>query len=235
MRVVVLACALILASRTNAVAQDVVPRPPEITASGRGEISVAAEHAVLTVTVETSASSASTAASENARLVGSTLEKLRAAGAKEAELTNGGYSLNQDYENGDRRRPRGFVARNSIRIEVPHVADVGKLIDAAISGGATIVSPIQYVGPNLQVARRDALKAAVSDATRDAQTLAEASGGSLGRLLSLTTTPAMPIYNMNQVVATGMMETPGMGTSIRPTDLMVTAVATGRWEFVPRR
>lgn len=237
MKLVLIAAALAVACPDSLRGQETTPRTPEISASGRGESFITPDHAILVVTVETNSSSASGAAEENAKLVTLSMEKLRTAGAKTLELTNGGYSLNQDYENGDRRRPRGFVARNSIRIEVPRVADVGKLIDAAVSGGANLVSPIQYLGPNMDQARRDALKSAANDATRDAQTLAAAAGGTLGRLISMSTGIGAPpiAYGSEMVRQTSVTGSTAVPTSIRPTDLVVSAIATGRWEFVPKR
>ena len=234
----IIACGLlVLFGATTAIAQEIAPRVSEIATMGRGEARVAPDRAVLSVTVETTARTATEAAANNARTVAATLASLRAAGVKESELSNSRYSVTQDFENGDRRRPRGFIARNSIRIDVPAAAETGKLIDAALAGGANIVSPIQFLGRDMPTARRDALKAAVAQARLDAETLAEAAGGTLGRLLSMTTGIAQPMYGgYDQVVVTASsLPSPAEPTVIRPNDILVTAVANGRWEFVPRR
>ena len=75
----------------------------------------------------------------------------------------------------------------------------------------------------------------VNIARRDAETLAEASGGSLGRLLSMSTTMGQPMpYQL--AVATGTtMASRVVPTVIKPNDILVSAVANGRWEFVPGR
>jgi uncharacterized protein YggE len=209
-------------------------RITEISVTGRGETSLTPDRAVVIATVVTNASSATSAANDNARIVAEVLSKLRAAGYADRQVTNAGYSLGQDYENGDRRRPRGFVARNSVRVEVPRVNDVGRVIDAAIAAGATEVSPIQFSGPDMPGARRSALRSAVAEARLDAETLAEAAGGSLGKLLSISTTPAQPVYrDPGMVVVTGLAS--GGSTEIRPNDITVVAIASARWEFVPRR
>ena len=235
MKTFLLGCLFVATIAAQSSAQDGSAKVSEISAGGRGEVSIVPNRAVLVVGVENNANLAAAAGADNARLVASTMASLRAAGITESQLSNGGYSLSQDYENNDRRRPRGFTARNSIRIEVPNVSDVGKLIDAALAGGANIVSPIQYLGAGMPNARRDALKAAVAEARQDAETMAEASGGSLGRLLSMATG-----YSDARSVLGGMvMATSGtLGnepTSIRPNDIRVVASATGRWEFVLRR
>lgn len=209
-------------------------RVSEIAVTGRGEAILTPDRAVVVATVVTSASSAASAANDNARIVSEVMSRLRAAGYTDRQVTNGGYSLGQDYENGDRRRPRGFVARNSIRVEVPRINDVGKVIDTSIGAGATEISPIQFLGPDMPGARRNALRSAVEEARRDAETLAQAAGGSLGRLLSLSTLPAQPMYReLSAVVVTGVASS--SATELRPNDITVSATASARWEFIPRR
>ena len=235
MRSVIAVIALVVAAKAGPTLNAQEPsRVTEIAVAGRGEMSLTPDRAVVVATVVTNASSATSAANDNAKIVAEVMSRLRAAGYAERQVTNGGYSLGQDYENGDRRRPRGFVARNSVRVEVPRINDVGKVIDAAVAAGATEISPIQFSGPDMAGARRAALKNAVAEARRDAETLAEAAGGSLGKLLSISTSPAQPAYREpGTIVVTGMAVS--SATEIRPNDINVMAVASARWEFIPRR
>jgi uncharacterized protein YggE len=222
---------------TFAEAQETTPRPAEISTTGRGEIRVPPSHAVVLLTVENSSRTAAQAASDNAKNSQSTIQSLRNAGVKESEITNGGYGVAQDFENGDRRKPRGFIARNIVRVDVP-VANIGKAIDAAVAAGTTNVSPVQFLAGDLTQVRRDALKLAVQEARRDAEALAEASGGSLGRMLSMnsSTNPVMLRSASSEVYVTGAVSAGGyVPTDLRANDITVTATASGRWEFVPRR
>jgi uncharacterized protein YggE len=216
-----------------ASAQENPQRGPEITASGHGEIKVPPTHAILYLIVETPAGNAAAAASENARVSQATIQSLRNAGVKENEISNGGYSLSQNYE---RDKPKGFIARNTIRVDIP-VANVGKAIDAAVATGSARVSPIQFHANELSAPRREALRMAVEEARRDAEVLAEASGGSLGRLLSMSSVTNPPNIGRGyaDVIATGASSGGYVPTDIRPNDLTVVATASGRWEFIPRR
>lgn len=221
---------------TSAFAQD-APRVSEIATTGRGEVRVPPTRAVVAFTVENFAKNAAQAASDNSRTSQAIRKSLRDAGVAENELSNGGYSVYQDFEKGDRMKPRGFNARNVIRVEVLRVADVGTLIDAALAAGATSVSPIQFTAGDLTAFRRDALKAAVAEARRDAETLAEAAGGSLGRLLAMTSnTPGSPIGGRaSEVMLTASSAGAYVPTDLRPSDMTVAAFASGRWEFIPRK
>ena len=226
------------ASRTGVAQVPIPPIGPEISVTGRGEVSVTPNRAVLVVNVESRAQLAARAAMDNARKVDATLAALRAAGVKTADLTNGGYSVAQDYEvTNNNRRPNGFIARNTIRIDVHVIADVGRLIDVALSGGATQVPAVQFLGPDVEGARRRALAIAVREARLDAEALAAAAGGSLGKVTALSTTPSFPsnrenVVALSTVVAGGYASVP---TNLTPADLTIGATASIRWEFVAKR
>lgn len=77
---------------------------------------------------------------------------------------------------------------------------------------------------------------AVRQARADADAMARAAGGTLGRLIALNSGGiSQPIYSgRDNVVVTGAMLMSGGAppTSIVPGDLTVTAQVFGRWEFV---
>jgi uncharacterized protein len=239
LRTVVSLSLLILAGVRAAAAQAVSgsdagsPAVPEIATSGRGEVRAAPDLAIFNVSVDSRSPSVATAAAENASTITRTIAAIRAAGIDSSQITTAGYSVNPDY---DKNRPIGFIVRNTLRVEVHRIADVARIIDVAMASGGTQLNQVQFQKANSHDARRTALAMAVSDARSDAETLALAAGGSLGRLLSLTSGPApSPIgtYSFNQVVVTALGS--GQPTPIIPGDLIITAVASGRWQFIPRK
>jgi uncharacterized protein YggE len=183
--------------------------------------------------VQARGQTAARAASENSRLVASTMQALAAAGRKPGDISNSQYNVGVDYDG--KGKPGGFLASNTIRVEVANIEDIGRVIDAGLAGGATQVASTQYLGDGMEEARRNALKAAVDEARQDAEAMAAAAGGQLGRLLSLTSagTGGPPIGDayLASAVATGGL----IPTVIRPGDLVVAAAASGRWEFVPKK
>jgi len=199
-------------------------------------VRVAPDKAIVLANVVTNASTAGAAAADNSRRVAAVIAKLREAGITTSQVTNGAYTIGQEFANGDRDKPRGFTARNVIRVEVPSVATVGKIIDAAIAGGATEVSPVQFSAPNLREAQADAMRLAVANMRRDAEILAEAAGGSLGRLLSITGGAGSSGYRSLDGVALATSAARVSGpTNLQPNDIVVYASASGRWEFIPRK
>lgn len=230
----VLPVSLALLTSAAAAQTGPVPSEPSLNAFGRGEVRVKPTRAIIHFTVQGRGATAALAAAENASLVAGTMKALAAAGLKPDAISNNSYNVGPDYEfSSAGRKQNGFVASNGIRVEVSRLADLGKIIDAGLGGGATQVSSAQYSGEKMEEARRDALKIAVDEARRDAEAMAAAAGGQLGRLLSLTSSGAMP--NPREVeLGRVAMSTVG-GTAISPNDLTVVATASGRWEFIARK
>jgi uncharacterized protein YggE len=203
---------------------------PEITASGRGETKISPTSASIAVGVTTRAPTAAQAGADNAVRLETTLRALRALGLSTGELTTMGYSVSQDYQmTREARTPAGFIARNTIRAEVRKLEEIGKVIDAALAAGASEIAGIQYLAANSQEARRTALADAVAQARADAEAIARAAGGRLGRLVALSSSdgPSRGVAYSDYEFAS--MAPP---TRIAPRDLTVVAMIVGRWEFL---
>jgi uncharacterized protein YggE len=213
------------------------PQEPEITTSGRGEVRLAPDLAYVVVGVTTQSQSAIETASENARRIAAIINALRALGLTDQQVRTAGYSLSQVYEYPKNQEPKlkGFTARNTLRAEVRHLEDVGKAIDAAISSGATDVSSIQFSASNTEEARRTALSDAVRQARNDADAMARAAGGTLGRLISVASGGvAIPgNYGYQSAMLTSSMSPAPPPTPIVPGELSVIAQVSTRWEFLP--
>jgi uncharacterized protein YggE len=234
----------ICASSSRSIGQAPAPsgvpsaKEPELTTSGRGETRLAPDYAYVTIGVTNPAQNAVDAASENARRFESIVGVLRSFGLTDRQLLTSRYNLTQNFEypkNGQ-PKPSGFVARSTIRAEVHRLEDLGKIIDASIASGATEVSGVQFLSSNTDEARRSAITEAVRQARADADAMARAAGGSLGRLIALNSGGiSQPVYiaRDNMQLASAVAFSGGAPpTSIVPGDLVVSAQVFGRWEFV---
>ena len=217
------------------------PREPELTASGRGETRLAPDYAFVTIGVTNQASNAVEAASENARRFDAIIAALRSYGLTDKELLTSRYSLEQVYEYPKNQVAKlvGFSARSTVRAEIRRLPDLGRIIDASIRSGATNILGVQFLATNTDDARRSAMSEAVRQARLDADAMARAAGGRLGRLLSLNSGGIVqPMYQARGVaqlegvaVTAGGMAVPP--TTIAPGELIVSAQVFGRWEFIP--
>ncbi|HKC82127.1 MAG TPA: SIMPL domain-containing protein [Gemmatimonadaceae bacterium] len=208
-------------------------REPEITATGWGETHLPPTFAIVMIAVSTRAGSATEAASQNATKVASTVSSLRNAGVGPDDVSNEGYNVEQAYNEKSQRV--GFTARNSIRVRVPNVDQVGKIIDAALAGGATDISSVNFGAASIEDARRAAMTEAVRQARADAEIIASAAGGRLGRLISLSAASGLPPGYGPFMLEARLTSAGGSAvpTVLSPRDLLVSAQASGRWEFVP--
>jgi uncharacterized protein YggE len=110
---------------------------------------------------------------------------------------------------------------------------VGRTIDAGLAGGATGVQGVFFEASTTPAARRDALALAAAEARQDAERLARALGGTLGPLLSSSTAGAG--LDLRRIAPARMEMVAGGSypTQMAPNEIVVTAVVTTRWRFIP--
>jgi uncharacterized protein YggE len=222
----------------QAAQSSATPDVPEIITSGTGEARVTPDRAQIFMGVQTRAATAAQAGTDNARKTRAVIDAVKARGIPAERIATSDYNLYPEYDHREPPRegpqtPRviGYVATNTVRIEVRQLDQVGGIIDAGLAAGANMVNTIQFFASNVDVARRAALAEAVGRARGDAEALATAAGGSLGRLLELNTqsTPIRPLVmeramRMDAGAAVGVANTP-----IEPGQQTLTVWVSGRW------
>ena len=63
----------------------------------------------------------------------------------------------------------GYVARNTVRVEIAKIDQAGPAIDVALASGANVVSSLRFYSSRFDEVRRQALEAAVAQARADAE------------------------------------------------------------------
>jgi uncharacterized protein YggE len=200
---------------------------PQVVVSGRGEIAVAADEAMLIVAVESRQASAAAASADIARRMRAVREALVRAGVHADSITTSSFSVQPNLERTEgRQQQNGYVALNAVRVRTRRLDQVGPLIDAALAAGANRVDGVQFGASSTARARRAALAEAIAEARGDAEEMARAAGGTLGELLELSTA-----VSPGNVMIRGASS---IQTALNPADIQVQAVVTGRWRFVQR-
>jgi uncharacterized protein len=187
-----LAGLLLVASAIAGVAQPHFGRsattPPAagktITVSGDGSVTAVPDRATFGFSIETRAKTASAALAQNSTDAAAVIAALKDAGVTSANIQTSQVSLNPQTSQ-DGTTIVGYAASNSVTVRTA-LASAGKIVDAAVGAGANGVS-----GPSLDVSDqaslyRDALHKAVDNAKLKAQALADATGLSLGAVLTVT-------------------------------------------------
>lgn len=209
---------------------------PQIVVTGHGEIKVSPDRATIQIAVQTRAATASDAAAQNAAKQQAVLSALKSLGLTNDQLSTINYQVypEQRYEQGKDPVISGYNVTNTIVADIRRLDQVGKVIDAALSHGANLISSLQFYSSNTQAARRTAIGSAIEMARADADAAARAAGGSLGPLLEvnvLAVSPPRP-QPMMLARAAGVAQS---DTPINPGDETLGVDVITRWRFLAGR
>lgn len=229
----VMIMAMPLASGAQVV-QGIAGAPPQIVTTGQGEVRVTPDRATIMIGVQTRASTAAEAASENARRQRAVIDTLEALGIPAREISTLGYNVYPEMRYDtvrQQQRITGYVVSNAVRTELHQVSMVGSAIDAALAKGANQINSLRFSSSTTDDARRMALSQAVAQARGDAEAIAKAAGGHVGEVVEITEvggyTPPIMEPMMGARVAGAVAPTP-----IEPGELTVQVSVNARWSYV---
>jgi uncharacterized protein YggE len=199
-------------------------QPPQlktIQVTGQGTVSATPDEAILLLAVQTRATSATKASSDNAAAVSSVMDALVSAGISKSTIQTVSYSLTPVYENKpDQTTPKvlGYVARNAIQVTITDFSLVGKVLDAAISAGVNEVQGVMFtLSPSaFSAIERQASQLAIKDADANAKAIASSLGVTL--LGPISVSPAYTYQPIIERLGASSAQTP-----IQPGSLQVTA------------
>ena len=226
-----IACGILLAAPAVAQTSSAPADPPYIETVGTGQRRVAPDRANVHLIVETRAATAAAAAAQNTGAVTAVVDTLRRAGL-DSGITTSSYHVGPYYEpSPERMEPRrtGYVARTVLRVRMTRLAEVGRVIDMGLAKAATGVEAVYFESSRAEEERRAALAEAAAAARRDAEVLARTMGGSLGRMLSMSTVGANDPRRINVSFGEAAMRT----TAITPNEIVISAAVVTRWLFNP--
>lgn len=203
-----------------------------ITAMGSARSTYTPDHVTVTLLLEPQAMSVEEAGNRIAAVERAVLDTLRHFNlpANAIQVFNSGvlpYRSNMTPSAGP-----SFTGRASVRVELAHPEMLPAITSAALAKGASFVSSPIYTLSAMDSARRALVPQAFQQARREAETLAAAAGGRLGRLLDLSE-GAQPFNYAEQaaqtMIAGGMIYDNGQRSI--PTSSLVVNVTT-RWLLV---
>ena len=155
-----------------------------LTVTGTGSVRTVPDRASFFFGVETQAATARAALTANTAEARRVVEAIRGAGVAAADLQTSQVSLSpRTNENGT--GIVGYVASTSVTATIRDLARVGAVVDAAVGAGANTLSGPSLTRGDTDALYRQALRAAYADAREKADTLAAASGRTLGRVTAI--------------------------------------------------
>lgn len=163
-----------------------------ITVTGTGTATVTPDGATMSFGAVSQARTAADALAANSRVVARVIDALRGAGIAKKDLQTSEVSLSpRTSGNGD--EVTGYTATNTVTANVRELDALGRAIDAAVAAGGNQVYGPGFLSSDQDAAYRRALEAAVADARVKAQTLASASGISLGTIRTIVESSATSV------------------------------------------
>ena len=140
--------------------------------TGRGQVTVTPDLAILRLGVQTTGDDLSTAQSDNARISQNVLTALRQLGITDIKTYQYQIEKLYDYENGN-RIDRGYSVRNILEIRMENMNLVGTAIDIAVNSGANVVEFINFEVADPDIYYQQALNLAVKNAYQKAKSISE--------------------------------------------------------------
>ena len=195
--------------------------------------------AQVELAVETTGQEASNAVLENQMVMETLIDALLEFGIEESAMATGGFFvLREQIFPGDPRfdvlaqidgaeeAPVVFRARTWLRTVIDDPAEVGEIVDLAVTNGATDVQTMQLEPRNTDELYQRALEAATSAARAKAERTAAADGLSVGRPLALEEQWGRPSGGS----LAPMMEFDARGARMFPGTQLVEAGVRARFE-----
>ena len=124
-----------------------------------------------------------------------------------------------------------FLARYVIRIQPSRVDQTASLTAAAIAAGASASSPPLFEATSADSVRRLRYAEALTQARRDAESIAAALGGHLGAVIEVTSTGGFNQAGNSSYVS--FMNRYEFAGPVQPPEVLVSATVTVRYRFVP--
>lgn len=130
-----------------------------------------------------------------------------------------------------------YRAKEIMEVRTGDPALIGRVIDAALALRITDISNIQFSAPETRQAETAALREATMMARAQAETIAAAGGGRLGRTLSLSTQSDQRGdygFGYSSLQTRGDGSGRGPGTEITAPAVVVSVTVYGRWQLIER-
>ena len=199
----------------------------EVSAIGVAELEVEPDIVSIHLTLETRNETAEEAQRLHNNIQDKLLTELIKLGLERKEIQTVSYNINPEYDwNNGKREQIGFIARESIIIEIEDFDNIGSIVDKAIDSGA-YVSWINFeISKEKQSKYKTlALEEAGKDAKIKATATAKGLGKPLGRLVSINSeefyyNPYVYYDNAENSQMTGVKEAV---MNISPRDITVRA------------
>ncbi|MDJ0712467.1 MAG: SIMPL domain-containing protein [Woeseiaceae bacterium] len=186
----ILALGLLLATLSCQAADTGDATPALMSVSGQGSVSATPDMATVSVGVTSQATGAAEAVAANNRAMAALNETLDDFGVEDRDRRSRGFSVQPRF---DHRKMVdgvpvifGYTVSNQLTIRVRDLDRLGDLLGAVVSSGGNTINSLQFGNMGAEELLDEARGLAVKNARHRANLYAEAAGGKVGRIVSIT-------------------------------------------------
>lgn len=153
--------------------------------TGEGRATIKPDSANISVGVSATGSSVKEVQDKVNSIINKVSAAVKDQGVDPKDIQTANYNVNPTYDfTGSSQRITGYSADTNITIKVRNIDNVGKVIDAATTAGATNVASLGFDSSDKTAAENEARKKAVETAKRKAADASKIAGFSLGKVLN---------------------------------------------------
>ncbi len=186
-------CLLLVTTLSCQAADTGEPSPALMTVTGQGSVTATPDMASVTVGVMTQATDAASAVAANNEAMSALHEALDDFGVRESDRRSRGFTVQPTYDHrssvssaGGMPKIAGYRVSNQLTVNVLDLDRLGDLLGAVISSGSNTINSLQFGNTDAEKRLDEARKLAVENAIHRASLYAEAAGGEVGRIVSIT-------------------------------------------------
>lgn len=206
-----------------------------IVVSGEGKATGKPDVAQISLGVSKLAATVEQARNDAATSLDAMIQTLRDNGIAKDDIQTQQFNISPEYDyNNGRQRLTGFRVTNVVQAKLRDINKTSKVVDDAVTAGGdnAQVQGISFTIDKPDDLKRQARENAVADAKAKAQTLASATGVSVGDPISISETNTQPgpvYYNGAQADITKAVPAPS--TPIEPGTLDVVIDVSVTWSI----
>lgn len=157
-----------------------------ITVNSKESVNVVPDMAEIVMGVNVQADDAADCQEQATVAMNRLVETLKNAGVAEGSMQTSGYNLAVRNDWNNNGEIIGYEMSAELTVRDIALDQVGAILEASVATGANQVRSISYLSSQYDASYQEALKQAVEKAREKAQVLAEASGRTLGAVVSIT-------------------------------------------------
>ena len=158
------------------------------TVNGTGKASAAPDMALVTLGINTQGQTVKDVQTQANTIVNKISGDLKSLGIPTSDITTSNYSIYPQYNYQEGRQiPNGYNANISLSLKIRDLTKVNDAIDKATADGANTVSGLSFTFDDALKKKLEdqARRQAISEAKDKAQSLAQAAGLTLGRIVDV--------------------------------------------------